>query len=35
VTFKGKGVSFMEWINAFHGRAINKEEMMKALEELV
>jgi transketolase len=34
-TFKGKGVSFMEWINAFHGRAINKEEMMKALEELV
>ncbi len=34
-TFKGKGVSFMEWINAFHGRALNKEEMMKALEELV
>ena len=33
-TFKGKGVSFMEWINAFHGRALNKEEMKKALEEL-
>jgi transketolase len=33
-TFKGKGISFMEWINAFHGRALNKEEMEKALEEL-
>lgn len=33
-TFKGKGVSFMEWINAFHGRALSKEEMKKALEEL-
>jgi transketolase len=33
-TFKGKGVSFIEWINAFHGRALNKEEMKKALEEL-
>lgn len=33
-TFKGKGVSFMEWINSFHGRALNKEEMKKALEEL-
>ena len=33
-TFKGKGISFMEWIGAFHGRALNKEEMEKALEEL-
>ena len=33
-TFKGKGISFMEWINAFHGRALSKEEMEKALEEL-
>ena len=33
-TFKGKGVSFMEWINAFHGRALSIEEMEKALEEL-
>lgn len=33
-TFKGKGISFMEWICAFHGRALSKEEMEKALEEL-
>ena len=33
-TFKGKGISFMEWINAFHGRALSKEAMEKALEEL-
>jgi len=33
-TFKGKGVSFMEWINAFHGKALSKEEMKIALEEL-
>lgn len=33
-TYKGKGISFMEWINAFHGRALSKEEMEKALEEL-
>lgn len=33
-TFKGKGVSFMEWIAAFHGRALNKEEMLIALKEL-
>ena len=33
-TFKGKGISFMEWINAFHGRALSKEEMEKALQEL-
>ena len=33
-TFKGKGVSFMEWINAFHGKAPTEEEMIKALEEL-
>ena len=34
-TFKGKGVSFMEWINTFHGKAPNEEEMIKALEELM
>jgi len=33
-TFKGKGVSFMEWINAFHGKAPTEEEMIIALEEL-
>lgn len=33
-TFKGKGVSFMEWINAFHGKAPTEEEMIRALEEL-
>jgi transketolase len=34
-TFKGKGVSFMEWMNSFHGKAPSEEEMMKALEELI
>lgn len=33
-TFKGKGVSFMEWICSFHGRALNKDEMIIALQEL-
>ena len=34
-TFKGKGVSFMEWMNSFHGKAPSEEEMIKALEELM
>jgi transketolase len=33
-TLKGKGVSFMEWICAFHGKALNKDEMEIALQEL-
>jgi transketolase len=33
-TFKGKGVSFMEWISAFHGKSLNKEELDIALKEL-
>jgi transketolase len=33
-TSKGKGVSFMEWINAFHGKAPTEEEMIRAMEEL-
>ena len=33
-TFKGKGVSFMEWICAFHGKALTKDEMKVALQEL-
>jgi len=33
-TVKGKGVSFMEYNHAFHGRATNKEELEKALKEL-
>ena len=33
-TFKGKGVSFMEWIGSFHGKALTKEELEKALREL-
>ena len=33
-TFKGKGVSFMEWINAFHGKALSKDELKIALQEL-
>ncbi len=33
-TFKGKGVSFMEWITAFHGKALSKEEVKIALDEL-
>lgn len=33
-TVKGKGISFMEWKNEFHGRAPTKEELEKALKEL-
>jgi len=33
-TFKGKGVSFMEWICSFRGKALNKDEMKIALQEL-
>ncbi len=33
-TFKGKGVSFMEWIGSFHGRTLTKDEMNRALQEL-
>ena len=33
-TFKGKGVSFMEWIGSFHGRSLTKDEMERALQEL-
>jgi transketolase len=33
-TFKGKGVSFMEWISAFHGKSLTKEELEIALKEL-
>jgi len=33
-TLKGKGVSFMEWICAFHGKALNKDEMRIAQQEL-
>ena len=33
-TVKGKGVSFMEDNPDFHGKAPNKEELAKALEEL-
>lgn len=33
-TIKGKGVSFMEGNNHFHGRAPNKEEEIKALKEI-
>lgn len=33
-TFKGKGVSFMEWIGSFHGRSLTKDEMERALEEI-
>ena len=33
-TIKGKGVSFMEGVCGFHGVAPNKEETIKALEEL-
>jgi len=32
-TVKGKGVSFMEWNNSFHGKAPSKEEIEKALKE--
>ena len=33
-TFKGKGVSFMEWISAFHGKSLTKKELEIALKEL-
>jgi len=33
-TFKGKGVSFMEWIGSFHGKSLTREEREKALREL-
>jgi len=33
-TLKGKGVSFMEWICAFHGKGLNKDEINIALQEL-
>ncbi|WP_321508688.1 transketolase [uncultured Methanoregula sp.] len=33
-TLKGKGVSFMEWVCAFHGKTLNKDEMKVALNEL-
>lgn len=33
-TFKGKGVSFMEWVSAFHGKTLSKEELKIALQEL-
>ena len=33
-TIKGKGVSFLEDKNGWHGKALNKEEMAQALQEL-
>ncbi len=33
-TFKGKGISFMEWIGSFHGKSLSKEELDRALAEL-
>ncbi|MGA2121569.1 MAG: transketolase [Methanoregula sp.] len=33
-TFKGKGVSFMEWIGAFHGKSLTEQELELALKEL-
>ena len=33
-TLKGKGVSFMEWICAFHGKGLTKDEINIALQEL-
>jgi transketolase len=33
-TIKGRGVSFMEWNNKFHGQAPNKEELNRAIKEL-
>ncbi|MCX5726424.1 MAG: transketolase [Candidatus Saganbacteria bacterium] len=33
-TVKGKGISFMEWKNEFHGKPPSKEELGKAREEL-
>jgi transketolase subunit A (EC 2.2.1.1) len=33
-TIKGKGVSFLEDKDGWHGKALNKDELEKALEEL-
>jgi transketolase len=33
-TVKGKGISFMEGKNTWHGKPINDEEYAKALKEL-
>ena len=33
-TFKGKGVSFMEWIGSFHGKSLTEQELEQALKEL-
>jgi len=33
-TVKGKGVSFMEYKHTYHGKALNKEELERALKEL-
>lgn len=33
-TQKGQGVSFMEWICSYHGKALSKDEMSRALLEL-
>ena len=33
-TFKGKGVSFMEWMNTFHGRPLTNLEMERAFREI-
>ena len=33
-TIKGKGVSFMEGTNTFHGKAISDDEYMRAMQEL-
>jgi transketolase len=31
---KGSGVSYMEWVATFHGKAPNHEELLSALQEL-